>query len=88
MSSVIDVDVEVLELLDFAPSCGFPTGEAHPAEVALKCRSCAATQLLCVAHVDWLRAQMAKSGRRNPITCLACGAQARKFDDIADVVPL
>ena len=89
MSRLLDADTDVLEVLDFVPSCGFPEGEQHPAEAAIVCRTCRTVQLLCNAHVHWLRARMERKPRRvRVITCTACGAQGDAFDKVAEVVPL
>lgn len=86
MSTLLDEETIVLEGLDVVPRCEWKRlSLEHEAEVAMMCRGCRNSVLLCKKHVEKVRATL---DRARIIGCTQCGRESRSFDEAVEVVEL
>lgn len=88
MSTLLDVDVVVLEDLEDVPECDSPACETKAA-YACVCRHCRRVILVCALHLAAERAAVevwCLLGQR--VACSACLTVAKSFDDAFEVIPL
>lgn len=88
-SLALDVTAELAASIDSAVTCEAPSGD-HAAEHAAVCRSgCGLTLLMCGAHMDELRALVARraaTGER--FGCALCRTEETSLDGAFRVGPI
>lgn len=86
MGTQEELDLLIVEELDFQPPCDDEAAESHAAEWTLVCRGCGKPILICTEHLEELRAKYddPKLAARH----VPCGAAARTLDELVIVRPL
>lgn len=94
MSVLLDEDTIVTESLDFAPPCD-KQGPAHAATLALICRGCGRSVLLCDEHLARFRAWIEQNatiasafGTGHVVECRSCLRTAPTLDELVRVEPV
>lgn len=88
MSVLLDDETVTIEVLNFDATCDYPRADPHSATVAIRCRHCHTTKLLCGPHLAALRRKVDATRGRSTLTCITCQATARVFEDLVEVLPL
>lgn len=85
MSVLLDEETVAFEALDVVPQCEWRRSFEHNAEVAMMCRRCRKSVLLCKEHVAKVRAACEHA---LVIGCTQCGRESRSFDEAVEVVDI
>ncbi|MGF3055642.1 hypothetical protein [Microbacterium sp. YY-01] len=86
MSTLLDEETVLTEQLDEQPPC--EVAESDGAVVAVLCRGCRHTILLCRSHCAKVLAALARRLLERPLKCKHCGHVSRSLHETIEVVDL